>query len=142
MKKLIITTVVFISIFGLVIFFWVKNKNDLDNKQTLIPSFSTPDLPSGKVGEYYQAELTGTLIGSKEKLEILGLQIPEWLKLSDCKQEYDVSFIPKPNTFISCQLNGYPTKDGNFDLSFEINAKGYYSNSIAKLELLISQNGI
>lgn len=139
MKKLIITIVVCISIFGLVIFFWVKQKNDLVNKQTLLPSFSTPDLSNGKVGEYYEAELTGMLVGANARLEIKPLQLPEGIKLSDCNQQYNVSFIPKPNTFISCQLNGYPTKDGSFDSSFEINAEGYFNKTIQNFELYINQ---
>lgn len=92
MKNLIITTVVFISIFGLVIFFWIKDKNDLDNKQTLIPRFNTPVLSSGKVGELYSGELIGSLIGSKVKLEITAQQVPVGLSLTDCKQEYNVSY--------------------------------------------------
>ena len=83
MKKLIITTVVFISIFGLVIFFWVKDKNDLVNKQTLLPRFSTADLPTGKVGEFYQTELTGLLASTKAELKIVDLKIPVWLNLGD-----------------------------------------------------------
>ena len=139
MKKLIITTIVFISIFGLVIFFWVKDKNDLDNKQTLIPRFSTADLPIGKVGESYQAELTGTLVGAKAELEIVSLQIPEWLNIDDCKQDFDIDLIPKPNTFIRCNLSGYPEKSEVFESSFELNAKDYTNRVVGKFKIFISE---
>lgn len=139
MKKLITTIVVFISIFGLVIFFWVKDNNDLVNKQTLLPRFSIPDLPSGKVGEYYEAELTGLLIGAKAELEIVDLQIPVWLNIDDCKQEYNVSNLPQPNSLITCQLTGYPNESGTFNSSFEINAEGYFNKTIQNFELYINQ---
>lgn len=165
MKKLIIAAVVCISIFGLAIFFWVKQKNDLVNKQTLIPSFntpdlpsgkveqksdlvnretliprfSTPDLPSGKVGEYYEAELTGTLIGAKAELDIIGLEIPVGLNIDDCKQDFDIDLIPKPNTFIKCQLRGYPEKSEVFESSFELSAKDYTNRVVERFEIFITE---
>lgn len=139
MKNLIITTVVFISIFGLVIFFWIKDKNDLDNKQTLIPRFNTPVLSSGKVGELYSGELIGSLIGSKVKLEITAQQVPVGLSLTDCKQEYNVSYLSKPNSLITCQLTGYPNESGTFDSFFEINAIGFSGKTIGRYEISISQ---
>lgn len=139
MKKLIITTVVFILIFGLVIFFWIKDKNDLVNKQTLIPYINTPELPSGKVGELYNSELVGSLVGSKVKLNITTQQIPEGLNLTDCKQEYNASYLSKPNSLIVCQLTGYPNESGTFDSSFEIGAEGYFNKTIQNFELLINQ---
>ena len=139
MKKLIITIMVFISIFGLVIFFWIKNKNDQVNRETLVPYINTPELPGGKIGELYRSELIGSLIGSKVKLNIKAQQMPEGLNLTDCKQEYNASYLPKPNSLITCQLTGYPNGSGTFNSSFEISAKGYYSNSIAKFELYINQ---
>ena len=139
MKKLIITTVVFILIFSAVIFFWIKNKNDLDNKQTLLPRFSTVDLPSGKVGEYYQAELTGLLVGAKAELEITGLQISEGLSLNNCKQDFNLDLIPKPNTFIKCQLNGYPQKNEVFESSFKLSAKDFTNRVIGKFKIFISE---
>ena len=139
MKKLLIPVFLILTVFGLLIFFWVKNKNDLFNKQTLIPYIVTPELPSGKVGELYSGELIGSLVGAKAKLDITAQQIPEGLSLTDCKQEYNVSYLSKPNSLLTCQLTGYPNRSGTFDLSFEISAKGYYSNSIAKFELYINQ---
>lgn len=139
MKKLIITTIVFISIFGLVIFFWVKDKNDEVNKQTLIPRFSTLGLPSGKVGEYYQAELTGLLVGAKAELEIIGLQIPVGLNINDCKQEFNLDIIPKPNVFIKCQLSGYPLKSEVFESSFELSAKDFTNRVIGRFGIFISE---
>lgn len=139
MKNLIITTVVFISILGLVIFSWVKDKNDLINKQTLLPSFSTSDLPSGKVGEYYQAELTGTLIGAKAELEIIGLQIPVGLNVDNCKQDFDIDLIPKPNSFISCNLSGHPEKSEVFESLFELSAKDYTNRVVGRFRINITQ---
>ena len=139
MKKLIISIAVLLSILGLVIFFWVKNKNDLFNKQTLIPYIVTPELPSGKVGELYSGELIGSLVGAKVKLDITAQQIPEGLSLTDCKQEYNVSYLSQPNSLITCQLTGYPSESGSLDLFFEINARGYYNKTVAKFELYINQ---
>ena len=138
MKKLIITIVVFISIFGLVIFFWVKNKNDLVNKQTLIPRFNTPELPSGKVGELYNGELIGSLIGAKVKLNISALQIPEGLSLTDCEQKYNVDLLLKPNSLITCQLTGYPVKDGAFISSFETSADGFFNKTVQDFEIYVN----
>lgn len=139
MKRLFFSLVIFLSIFDLTMFFWIKNKNDLVNKQTLIPYINTPELPSGKVGELYSGELIGSLIGSKVKLDITAKQIPAGLSLTNCKQEYNVSYLSKPNSLITCQLTGYPNGSGTFNSSFEISAKGYYSNSIAKFGLYINQ---
>lgn len=139
MKNLIITIVVFISIFGLVIFFWVKQKNDLVNKQTLMPYINTPELSSGKIGELYNGELIGSLVGSKVKLDITVQQMPEGLSLTDCKQEYNVNYLSKPNSLITCQLTGYPTKVGNFESTFEVSAEGYHNRTTTKYSLDIKE---
>lgn len=138
MKKLIITIVFFILIFGLVIFFWVKQKNDLVNKQTLMPYINTPELSSGKIGELYKGELIGSLVGSKVKLDITAQQMPKGLSLTDCKQKYNVNYLSKPNSLITCQITGYPNESGIFNLSFEINATGYYNKTVTNLELYIN----
>lgn len=139
MKKLLIPVFLTLTIFGLLIFFWIKNKNDEVNKQTLMPYINTPELPNGKVGELYNGELIGSLIGSKVKLNITAQQIPAGLSLTNCKQEYNVSYLSKPNSLITCQLIGYPNESGTFDSFFEISAKGYNNKVIERFELYINQ---
>lgn len=139
MKKLLISIAISFSIFGLLFFFWIKNKNDQVNRETHIPYINTPEFPSGKVGELYNGELIGSLIGSKVKLNIIAQQIPEGLSLTDCKQEYNVSYLSKPNSLIICQLTGYPNESGSFDLSFEISAEKYNNSTTQKLYITINQ---
>lgn len=139
MKKLLISIFISISIFGLLFFFWIKNKNDAVNKQTLIPHFSTPDLPSGKVGEYYEADIYASIIGSKVNMQITSIQIPQGLNLADCKQEFNLDAIKKPNTLIVCKLKGIPTIGGGFELVFKASAEGYSNKTIGRNQIFINQ---
>ena len=77
-------------------------------------------------------------MGAKAKLKIITTQIPDGLKLSDCKQEYNIKSLSKPNTFMKCKLSGYPAQGGNFISSFEISAEGYANTVVQEFEIIVN----
>lgn len=137
MKRLMISVLTSLIIIGLPIFFWIKNKNDLIKRQTLIPRFSTLELPSATVNNQYEADIFASIVGVKAKMQITDINIPAGLSIADCDQNYNVSNIPKPNTVISCKLVGILSESGQLELSFKVEATGYNNSVIQKYKLSI-----
>lgn len=124
----ILSVLLFVALSTTTFVLYIKNQN---NKLSLIPRFSTPDLPAGKVASLYEADIFGSLIGAKAKMEIISLESPDGLKITDCKQNYNLDRFPKPNTVISCKIKGI-TPSETTDLKLQVKAKGY-NNSVIQI---------
>lgn len=131
MKRLAITVLISLIVIGISIFFLIRNKNDLMKKQRLIPRLSTLELPSATVGSRYEADIFASMVGAKAKMQIIGINIPTDLSITDCNQSYNNPNIPKPNTVINCKLVGMPREGGQFEVSFKVEAKDY-KNSVSQ----------
>lgn len=135
MKRLLIIIFISLIILGLSIFFWITNKNNLVNRQALIPRFGTSELPPAMVNEQYEADIFASIIGAKAKMQITGIDIPTNLNIADCNQKHNYSDIPKPNTVVNCKLVGTLNEVGQIELSFKVGADGYNNSVIQKYNL-------
>ena len=138
MRKIILLVIALVLL-SLIAFGFIKYRTKI-HKESLYPNISTVSLSDGKVGEYYKAEIVGSLIGEKAKLNMKMTDITNGLTLGICIQEYNSSLFPRPNSVIKCDLEGYPQAVGVNQISFEIEAEDYANSIIKNLSLIIASN--
>jgi len=85
-----------------------------------IPQINTASLPVAKAGQKYQANIFASLANSHQNLTAKVEGLPEGLLLGKCSLEYDVKFIPIPNTQLKCPVTGTPSKAGFYQLKVSV----------------------
>jgi hypothetical protein len=88
------------------------------------PRLHIESLSEGKVGEKYQTEILASYTGSHEELTINLKNPPQGFTLGECKKEFDIPILEKPNTFTSCTLFGVPTEAKEYNLEFTASVRG------------------
>lgn len=89
---------------------WVAYQSHKEEKEkrreTLFPSLNTPNISPAIVGEEYNYKLIASIIGDNVKMNMEIEELPDGFTLTDCKTQYNVEVMKKPNTLHTCKLKG------------------------------------
>lgn len=106
-------------------------------RSTYEPYLSTVLLPPILVGESFEIDIFGSLVGDKVPLEITADNIPDGFALSNCTMKYNIEALDKPNSVVNCTLSGKSDVELIQDIEFQISAKEYYTSSTKALTLRV-----
>ncbi len=134
MKRIITLSLILTLLLALCIYGVLKYQKFQKDRGTLFPRFNTGSLMAGSEHVPYEADIFGSLIGAKAKLEITTLKMPAGLNLEGCDQTNNLSSLPRPNSMIHCTLKGTMPK-GTYPIELEISASGYYSKVVQNYDL-------
>lgn len=137
MKRIIALSLILSLLLALGIYGVLKYQKFQKDRETLFPRFNTGSLLPGSANALYEADIFGSLIGARAKLQITPLKMPENLNLENCDQTNNLPSLPRPNSMLNCKLKGF-IPSGTYQIEMEISASGYYSTSVQTYDLIIN----